>query len=61
MIYDKIKYIYGSPVEEGYRVLNDNGIIDRLTDLDGNTLELVDNYGYFITDTNPPFPSWGTP
>jgi hypothetical protein len=60
MIYYKIEFNYGSPVIEGYQEIYE-GYAQRLTDLDGNTLELVDNYGYFITDTNPPFPSWGTP
>ena len=60
MIYYKIEFDYGSPVEEGYQEIF-NGYLQRLTDLDGNTLELVDNYGYDVTDTNPPFPEWGTP
>jgi hypothetical protein len=47
-------------VLEGYQEIYE-GYVQRLTDLDGNTLELVDNYGYFIADINPPFPSWGTP
>jgi hypothetical protein len=60
MIYYKIEFNYGSPELEGYQEIYE-GYVQRLTDLDGNTLELVDNYGYYITDTNPPFPSWGTP
>lgn len=60
MIYYKIRFDYGSPVEEGYQEIL-NGYLQRLTDLDGNTLELVDNYGYDVTDINPPFPEWGTP
>ena len=56
MIYDKIKYIYGSPVEYGYRVLDDNGIINRLTDLDGNTLDLP-QCGYECILPNP-LPPW---
>lgn len=60
MIYYKIQFDYGSPVTEGYQEILE-GYVQRLTDVDGNTLDLVDNYGYFITDTNPPFPSWGTP
>jgi hypothetical protein len=58
MFYDKIKFYYGSPVEDGYRVLNDNGIIDRLTDLDGNTLDLSE-CGYECVLPNP-LPSWAT-
>jgi len=60
MIYYKIRFDYGSPVEEGYQEIS-NGYVQRLTDLDGNTLELESNYGYGISDANPPFPSWGTP
>lgn len=60
MIYYKIQFDYGSPVTEGYQEILE-GYVQRLTDVDGNTLDLIDNYGYFITDTNPPFPSWGTP
>lgn len=60
MYYYKIRFDYGSPVEEGYQEI-DSGYVQRLTDLDGNTLDLVSNYGYGVLDTNPPFPSWGTP
>jgi hypothetical protein len=60
MIYYKIRFDYGSPVLEGYQEIS-NGYVQRLTDLDGNDLDLIDNYGYGISDTNPPFPSWGTP
>jgi hypothetical protein len=58
MIYDKVKYLYGSPVEYGYRVLDDYGISQRLTDLDGNTLELGE-FGYQCILPNP-LPSWAT-
>jgi hypothetical protein len=58
MIYDKVKYLYGSPFEYGYRVLDDNGIIQRLTDLDGNTLD-VEGCGYECILPNP-LPSWAT-
>ena len=58
MIYDKIKFEYGSPVEYGYRILNENGQTDRLTDLDGNTLDL-EEYGYVCILPNP-LPSWAT-
>jgi hypothetical protein len=60
MIYYKISFEYGSPVNEGYQEILD-GYVQRLTDLDGNTLNLVNNFGYGVSDTNPPFPSWGTP
>ncbi len=35
-----------------------NGNLIRYTDLDGNTLILEGEYGYFIVDSNPPRPSW---
>jgi len=60
MIYYKISFEYGSPVNEGYQEIL-NGYVQRLTDLEGNTLNLINNFGYGISDTNPPFPSWGTP
>jgi hypothetical protein len=59
MIYYKIIFDYGSPVNEGYQEI-ENGYVLRLTDLDGNTLELESNYGYGVSDINPPFPPWGT-
>jgi len=40
-----------------YQEIN-NGSVVRLTDLDGNTLELTGNYGYFVIDSNPPRPIW---
>lgn len=60
MYYYKIEFDYGSPVLEGYQEI-DSGYVQRLTDLDGNSLNLIDDYGYEVTDTNPPFPIWGTP
>jgi len=46
MIYYEIIFEYGVPVSEGYQELNDEATEQiRLTDLDGNTLELVSNYG----------------
>ena len=60
MIYYKIRFNYGSPVDEGYQEIYE-GYVQRLTDIDGNTLDLIDNYGYEVTDINPPFPPWGTP
>ena len=35
-----------------------NGNLIRYTDLDGNTLILEGEYGYFIVDSNPPRPLW---
>ena len=59
MIYDKIKFLFGSPVEYGYQVLTNDGIFIKITDLDGNDLNL-DSYGSECVLPNP-FPSWGTP
>ncbi len=59
MIYDKIRFIFGSPVEHGYQVLSDEGIFIKITDLDGNELHL-DNYGSECILPNPR-PSWATP
>jgi hypothetical protein len=58
MIYDKIRFDYGSPVEYGYRILDTNGVEIRITDLDGNTLNLT-QYGYICVLPNP-LPSWAT-
>jgi hypothetical protein len=35
-----------------------NGNLIRYTDLDGNTLILEGEYGYFVIDSNPPLPIW---
>jgi hypothetical protein len=56
MIYNKIQFLYGSPVEYGYLIVNDQGIEDRLTDLSGNTLSLGP-CGYICVDPNP-LPDW---
>ena len=40
-----------------YQEIN-NGSVIRLIDLDGNTLELTEEYGYFVIDDNPPRPIW---
>jgi hypothetical protein len=37
--------------------LNGEGLI-RFVDLDGNSLNLEGEYGYFVKDDNPPKPSW---
>lgn len=56
MIYNKIKFIYGSPYEYGYLIVDDQGIQIRITDLSGNTLSLG-GYGYICTDPNE-LPDW---
>ena len=56
MIYDKIRFIFGSPVEYGYQVLTDDGIFIKITDLDGNELSLE---GYSAEAVLPnPRPDW---
>jgi hypothetical protein len=35
-----------------------NGTVVRLTDLNGNSLELQNEYGYYVIDSNPPRPIW---
>jgi len=35
-----------------------NGVVIRLTDLDGNTLEVSGDYGYFVVNNNPERPLW---
>ena len=57
MIYYKITFDYGSPVSEGYQEIS-NGYVQRLTDLDGNTLDLEINFGYKVVDPEPPRPTW---
>ena len=56
MHYNKIKFIFGSPVESGYQVVSDDGILIKITDLDGNELTL-DNYGSECVLPNPR-PDW---
>ena len=36
-----------------------NGSVIRLTDLDGNTMELEGDYGYYVINEFPDKPSWG--
>lgn len=40
-----------------YQEINQGSVV-RLTDLDGNTLELSKDYGYFVIDSNPQTPIW---
>ena len=58
MIYQKILFTYGSPVSEGYMEIDESiGELVRLMDLECNTLNIENFYGYFVTDTEPPKPS----
>jgi len=58
MKYYKIQFEYGYE-GEGYQEVNDSEqYFSRLTDLSGNTLNIENDYGYFITDDNPPKPDW---
>jgi hypothetical protein len=36
-----------------------NGSVIRLTDLDGNTMGLEGDYGYYVINEFPDKPSWG--
>jgi hypothetical protein len=60
MIYHKIKFSNDYPVSEGYMEVDDNiGQLNRLTDIDGNTIPLEGlNCGYEVIDANPPRPIW---
>lgn len=59
LIYQLIQFEYGSPVSIGYMEINwAAGQCVRLTDLDGNTLDLTINFGYSVVDPTPPRPSW---
>jgi hypothetical protein len=40
-----------------YQEINQGNVV-RLTDLNGNTLDLTDEYGYFVIDVNPQRPTW---
>ena len=57
-IYTLCQFEYGY---EGtfYQECGSNGEgLYRYVDLDGNTLNLEGEYGYFVIDSNPPNPSW---
>lgn len=56
--YIKIEFDYGHQ-GQGYQEIDIDHVI-RITDLDGNTLDLQPPYGYFIIDKNPPKPTWAT-
>lgn len=60
MIYHKIKFLNDYPTSEGYMEVDDNiGQLNRLTDIDGNTIPLEGlNCGYEVIDSNPPRPIW---
>jgi len=59
LIYQLIQFQYGSPVSMGYMEIDwMAGQCVRLTDLDGNTLNLIINFGYFVVDPTPPRPNW---
>ena len=58
-IYTLCQFEYGY---EGtfYQECGSNGEgLYRYVDLDGNTLNLEGEYGYFVIDNNTPKPSWG--
>jgi hypothetical protein len=41
-----------------YQEVDEQGIVARLCDLDGNTLNLEGSYGYFVINDNPSRPTW---
>jgi len=58
MRYMKIEFEYGHQ-GQGYQEIDSNmDHVIRLTDLDGNTLNLEPPYGYYIIDKDPPTPTW---
>jgi hypothetical protein len=58
MIYDKVQFSFGTPIEFGYRILSDDGQFIKFTDLDGNDVE-VGPCGYECVLPNPR-PNWAT-
>jgi hypothetical protein len=59
LIYQLIQFQYGSPVSMGYMEIDwMAGQCIRLTDLDGNTLDLITDFGYSVVDPTPPKPIW---
>ena len=48
-----------TPVQ-AYQEIDANGNIIRFTDMSGNTLTSLPTTEYYICDTNPPRPIWGT-
>jgi hypothetical protein len=59
LIYQLIQFQHGSPVSMGYMEIDwMAGQCLRLTDLDGNTLDLEINFGYKVVDPEPQRPTW---
>ena len=57
MKYNKVTFISG--IEgEGYQEILD-GEMQRLTDLDGNTINPLQDMSYSIIEANADVPSWG--
>lgn len=56
-IYILCDYEYGF---EGlfYQEVDEYGMVVRMTDLDGNTLDPTGSYGAFVVDANPLRPVW---
>jgi hypothetical protein len=56
MIYSLCEFEYGY---EGrfYQESDNNGLV-RFIDLNGNTLELIPPYGYYVIEDNLPEPNW---
>lgn len=56
MTYTLCQFEYG--YTGTFYMICSNGQVVRYADMDGNTLDLVPHYGYFVIDSNPPLPSW---
>lgn len=41
-----------------YQEVNEYGVVVRMTDLDGNTIDPEGSYGAFVVDADPPRPIW---
>lgn len=57
MDYIKVRFTSGLS-GEGYQEVSE-GYVQRLTDLDGNTVGEDTPCEYHVADANPPFPDWG--
>ncbi len=41
-----------------YQEVGEYGVLNRMTDLDGNTIEPSGSYSAKVIDPNPPRPTW---
>lgn len=45
-------------MDQGYQEIQ-NGYVQRITDMDGNTVDLPEHTEYHVVDANPVPPAWG--